>query len=208
MMENRSFDHFLGWLPHADGRQAGLTYPNPQGRATATYHQSQFNGCAFTDPDHSYSGGRLQFNHGKLNGFLSDPANDTFAISYYEAADRPFMSKLAEAYTTCDRYFCSIMGPTYPNRFFQHAAQTDRLDDALTESTLPTIWDQLNQAGGPTGPYYYGDVPFSLCGGPAPSISRSPPTSCATAGRRPAHRDLRRPRVRRRGTGTTATTTR
>ena len=72
MMENRSFDHFLGWLPHADGRQAGLTYPNPRGKATATYHQTQFNGCAFTDPDHSYSGGRLQYNDGKMNGFLSD----------------------------------------------------------------------------------------------------------------------------------------
>ena len=89
---------------------------------------------------------------GKMDGFLSDPANDSFAISYYKAKDRPFMSRLAQAYTTCDRYFCSILGPTYPNRFFQHAAQTDRLDDSLTVSTLPTIWDQLNQSGGPDGP--------------------------------------------------------
>jgi phospholipase C len=160
MMENRSFDHFLGWLPHADGKQAGLTYPDPQGKSTATYHQTQFSGCDFTDPDHSYPGGRLQYNKGKMNGFLSDTANDSFAISYYGAKDRPFMSQLAQAYTTCDRYFCSILGPTYPNRFFQHAAQTDRLDDALTVSTLPTIWDQLNQSGGPTGRYYYSDVPF------------------------------------------------
>ena len=174
MMENRSFDHFLGWLPHADGRQAGLTYPNPRGKATATYHQTQFNGCAFTDPDHSYSGGRLQYNGGKMDGFLSDKANDTLAISYYEAADRPFMSKLAMAYTTCDRYFCSIMGPTYPNRFFQHCGQTDRLDDSLTKSTLPTIWDQLNQSGGPTGRYYYGDVPFLLMWGSKYTAISSP----------------------------------
>ena len=132
MMENRSFDHFLGWLPHADGRQAGLSYPDPQGTPQSTFHQTQFNGCGFTDPDHSYSGGRLQYNDGKMDGFLTDTANDTFAISYYTAKDRPFMSRLAQAYTTCDRYFCSILGPTYPNRFFQHAAQTDRLDDALT----------------------------------------------------------------------------
>jgi hypothetical protein len=32
MMENRSFDHFLGWLPNANGKQAGLTYPGPQRR--------------------------------------------------------------------------------------------------------------------------------------------------------------------------------
>jgi phospholipase C len=172
MMENRSFDHFLGWLPHADGRQAGLSYADPQGTPHATFHQTQFNGCGFTDPDHSYGGGRLQYNGGKMDGFLSDPANDTFAISYYTAADRPFMSRLARAYTTCDRYFCSILAPTYPNRFFQHAAQTDRLDDALTKSTLPTIWDQLNHPGGPTGRYYYSDVPFvALWGGTYSSIS-------------------------------------
>src|ERR1035441_9887180 len=129
MMENRSFDHFLGWLPHADGRQAGLTYPDTRGKLSATYHQTQFNGCNFTDPDHSYAGGRLQYNDGKMNGFLSDKANDTLAISYYEAKDRPFMSRLAGAYTTCDRYFCSILAPTYPNRFFQRSGQTDRLDD-------------------------------------------------------------------------------
>jgi len=172
MMENRSFDHFLGWLPHADGRQAGLSYADPQGTPHATFHQTQFNGCGFTDPDHSYAGGRLQYNGGKMDGFLSDPANDAFAISFYTAADRPFMSRLARAYTTCDRYFCSILAPTYPNRFFQHAAQTDRLDDALTKSTLPTIWDQLNHPGGPTGRYYYSDVPFvALWGGTYSSIS-------------------------------------
>jgi phospholipase C len=172
MMENRSFDHFLGWLPHADGRQTGLSYADPQGTSHATFHQTQYNGCGFTDPDHSYAGGRLQYNDGKMDGFLSDAANDTFAIGYYTPKDRPFMSKLAQAYTTCDRYFCSILGPTYPNRFFQHAAQTDRLDDGLQKSTLPTIWDQLNQSGGPTGRYYYSDVPFlALWGGVYSSIS-------------------------------------
>jgi phospholipase C len=172
MMENRSFDHFLGWLPHADGTQTGLSYADPQGTSHATFHETQYNGCGFTDPDHSYAGGRLQYNDGKMDGFLSDAANDTFAIGYYTAKDRPFMSKLAQAYTTCDRYFCSILGPTYPNRFFQHSAQTDRLDDALTKSTLPTIWDQLNHPGGPTGRYYYSDVPFlAFWGGTYSSIS-------------------------------------
>jgi phospholipase C len=172
MMENRSFDHFLGWLPHADGRQSGLSYADPSGKVHKTFHQTQFNGCGFTDPDHSYGGGRLQYNGGKMNGFLTDTANEPFAISYFEAKDRPFMSKLAQAYTTCDRYFCSFLGPTYPNRFFQHSAQTDRLDDALTRATMPTIWDQLNQPGGPTGHYYYSDVPFiALYGGTYTSIS-------------------------------------
>jgi phospholipase C len=160
MMENRSFDHFLGWLPNARGRQGGLRYADPSGNLHPTYHLHQLNGCGYNDPDHSYDGGRLQYNGGKANGFLIDTANDLYAIGYYTAADRPFMSKLALNYTSCDHYFCSILGPTYPNRFFQHAARTDRLDNTMATSTLPTIWDQLNLSGGPTGRYYYNDVPF------------------------------------------------
>jgi phospholipase C len=160
-MENRSFDHILGWLPHADGRQAGLAYKDPSGAMHSTYHLTQFDGCGFTDPDHSYQGGRLQYNNGQMDGFLTDTVNDEFALGYYKPKDRPFMSQLAQAYTTCDRYFCSILGPTYPNRFFQHSAQTDRLDDGLEHSSLPTIWDQLNQSSsGPTGKYYASDLPF------------------------------------------------
>ena len=160
MMENRSFDHFLGWLPGANGRQGGLAYPDPTGRRVPTWHANVTNGCGFTDPDHSYQGGRIQYDHGAMDGFLKDTANDIYAVSYYEAADRPFMSTLALNFTSCDHYFCSILGPTYPNRFFQHAAATDRLSNTSTTSTLPTIWDQLNQPGGPTGRYYFSDVPF------------------------------------------------
>ncbi len=166
MMENRSFDHLLGWLPGADGRQAGLTYVGPSGKSHKTYHQHQLDGCGFVDPDHSYSGGRIQYNNGRMDGFLTDTANDSFAISYYTAADRPFMSNLARQYTTCDRYFCSILGPTFSNRVFQHAAQTDRLADTFEVSTLPTIWDRLNQFGGPTGHYYYSDFPILSLWGP------------------------------------------
>ncbi len=53
MMENRSFDHFLGWLPGADGRQAGLRYPDFTGQLQPTHHLTDFQGCAFQDPDHS-----------------------------------------------------------------------------------------------------------------------------------------------------------
>ena len=71
---------------------------------------------------------------------------------------------LAQKYLTLDRYFCSFAGETYPNRFYQHAAQTDRDHNSEAPSTLPTIWDQLspiaNTAGVPTGGYYYRDIPF------------------------------------------------
>lgn len=45
MMENRSFDHYLGWLPGADGRQAGMSYRNPRGDRRFTHHLTTFTGC-------------------------------------------------------------------------------------------------------------------------------------------------------------------
>src|SRR5437867_2144735 len=50
-------------------------------------------------------------------------------------------------WTACDRYFCAIMGPTFPNRLYQHAAQTDRLSNTPVLSTLPTIWTALPRRG-------------------------------------------------------------
>jgi phospholipase C len=51
------------------------------------------------------------------------------------------------------------MAPTYPNRIYQHSAVTDRLDDSLSFTTLPTIWDRLSDAG-LSGGYYFSDIPF------------------------------------------------
>ena len=62
-------------------------------------------------------------------------------------------------YTTCGRYFPSILGPTFPNRIFQHAGATDRLDDDYSLCTLPTIWDNL-AAKGISHRYYFNNVPF------------------------------------------------
>jgi phospholipase C len=187
MMENRSFDHFLGWLPGAVGRHDltfvsavdGNTYPN--------YPLApDFQGCGYSDPDHSWEGWLVQHNGGKMNGFLQRPttppdnpgvtraAANTFPIGYYTnlnhdgthkaQPDLPVTGALAERYTTLDHYFCSFAGETFPNRFYQHAGRTDRDHNSEVPSTLPTIWDQLspipNSQGIPTGGYYYRDSPF------------------------------------------------
>src|SRR5229473_3311014 len=124
MMENRSFDHLLGWLPNSDGRQRGLQYTDTSGTVHRTYHLApDFTGCGHLDPDHSYQGGRIQYSGGDMDGFLRS-GDDEFAIGYYKERDRPFFNALARHYTTLDRSFCSILGPTFPNRFFLHAAQT------------------------------------------------------------------------------------
>lgn len=159
-MENRSFDHFLGWLPGAVGQQAGLSYADPKGAQHASYSLSgDFTGCPHSDPDHSYAGARITYDGGKMDGFLLNTANDVFSIGYYGEADIPFYAALARNYTTCDHYFASILGPTFPNRMFLYAAQTDRTDDSVTISSLPTILDRLTMAG-VSHNYYYSNIPY------------------------------------------------
>jgi phospholipase C len=160
MMENRSFDHLLGWLPNADGKQSGLSYVDSQGIAHQTYPLApDYTGCPHADPDHSYSGGRVEYDNGLMDGFLRAGKNDIYSVGYYVEQDLPFYNALARNYTSFDRYFCSILSSTFPNRIFQHAAQTDRLSNTETISTLPTIWDRLAQAG-VSARYYYSNIPF------------------------------------------------
>jgi phospholipase C len=160
MMENRSFDHLFGWLPNANGKQAGLEYPNKTGGTNKTWELApDFTGCSYGDPDHSYSGARLEVNGGEVNGFLKPESSGLNAIGYYREQDLPFRAALARNYTTCDHYFPSILGPTFPNRIFQHAGATDRLDDDFSICKLPTIWDNL-AAKGVSHRYYFNNVPF------------------------------------------------
>jgi len=161
MMENRSFDHFLGWLPGANGRQAGLTYFDSLNQSHATHPLApNYQGCEHPDPDHSYEGGRIEYNNGACDGWLRAGNNDDYAIGYYTQADLAFLGSAAPAWTTLDNYFCPILAPTFPNRVYQHAAQTDRLDNSLLPfSTLPTIWDRLADHE-ISRKYYFSDFPF------------------------------------------------
>src|SRR5438067_13240744 len=126
-----------------------------------------------------------------MDGFLQRPTApadnpgvtlakaNTFPIGYYTnlrhdrtrkaVPDLPVIGALAEHYTVLDRYFCSFAGETFPNRFYQHAARTDRDHNSFTISTLPVIWDQLspirNNQTIPTAGYFFRDLAFlSLSG--------------------------------------------
>jgi phospholipase C len=160
MMENRSFDHMLGWAPGADGTQEGLWFTDNNGvRHRTTALAPDFQGCGHPDPDHSFKGGRIQFNDGACDGFLRSGNNDEFAIGYYRRPDLDFFDKAVDDWTIADRYFCGILGPTFPNRFHQHSSQTDRISNTGVISKLPTIWDRVADAG-LTGKYYFSDLPF------------------------------------------------
>jgi phospholipase C len=174
MMENRSFDHFYGWLAGANGQQAGLNYKDSAGLSHSTHPLApDYQGCGFNDPGHSYTQGRVQYDNGGCDGFLfGGSGNDIYAIGYYLQGDLPFLGQAGPAFTVLDNYFCGIMAETYPNRFHMHAAQTDRLTNTMATSTLPTIWDRL-QAAGFSGRYYFNDLPFlALWGSKYVNISK------------------------------------
>src|SRR4051794_35723858 len=175
MMENRSFDHYLGWLPGADGRQAGLSYVDRDGKTFQTRRLApDWQGCGHPDPDHSWAGGRGQLAGGRCDGFLKT-GNDEFAISYYEEKDLGFIPAAAKAFTTFDHFHCSLMAATLPNREYMHAATSYGLKD----NDLPPQTDQYKTgfpdntifaalaARGVSNRYFYTDIPVSAMWGAA-----------------------------------------
>ena len=189
MMENRSFDHYFGWLGEtgfADGSQSEA-YLDPDGNAIATRHAStmgvaEWQGCGFSDPGHGWSAGRAQLQ----NGFMADGSgNDEFALTYYDQGELGFIHDAARTYTTYDRWFCSQLGPTWPNRYYKWSGQSGGINgNNLTDpsqpphSTLGHQWETIfdvalrnNPANVPglpnalTARYYNSDLPFSAVWG-------------------------------------------
>ena len=170
MMENRSFDHYFGWHEKADARNTGLRYPDADGNDIPTYRLTpDFQGCSHPDPDHGWDGGRWQWHRGRNDRFVTGnregTGSDEFAIGYYLKADVPFIPHAADAYTLYDRWFCSIMASTYPNRHYQWGAQNGGQKsnefpiDADLGFTWETIFDRA-QARGVSVAYYPSDLPF------------------------------------------------
>ena len=174
MMENRSFDHMLGWLPGANGRQQGLTYVDEAGVTHETWPLApDFQGCRYQDPDHTWKGIAIQYADGRCNGFLKTRTDrtlppDIYPIGYYRQQDLPILSTLATSYTTFDNYFCSMQGPTWENRLYQLTGTTqvgmDEIIDHFPRNdgerpcTIGTaIFDRVREAGLRTTYYHHGE---------------------------------------------------
>ncbi len=174
MMENRSFDHLLGWLPGADGKQAGLEYPDLNGKLHPTWDLgTDYQSCNFLGPAHQWEDGVQQLNHGKGDGFLFTQVeeglttpHDRWPVGYFTEATLPILGTLARQYTTFDHYFGALNAGTWPNRLYLHAAATDVditgiiLADgvAVPGSKIQTaIWDRIKDAGLTGGYYSYGE---------------------------------------------------
>jgi phospholipase C len=184
MMENRSVDHYLGWYgqenPDFDGRQQMHFVDQregPDGPLVATRDWGarglrNHHGRGFKDPSHGWTGGRLERNGGACDGWL-DPGtgNDEYALAYYGAEDVPVWAQLTRGWQAYDRWHCSLLGPTQPNRLYSYSG-----DSGGTKSNdLPpelagehpewalgwdwqTVWG-LCQNHGVSTAYYYSNLP-------------------------------------------------
>jgi phospholipase C len=98
-----------------------MSNPDIDGTPIAPFHQSLY--CT-DDTDHEWNGAHFEWDLGQNDGFViqntSDPqAHDGIrAMSYYDQTDIPYYYALANVFSIAARYFCSVLGPTFPNRFF------------------------------------------------------------------------------------------
>jgi phospholipase C len=167
MMENRSFDHLLGWLPGVNGKQAGLTYPAlKSGTATTAPLGSNTQACGDKDPAHDWPSMATHYNGGKCDGWLkTQVTGDHFPIGYYEQPQVPILGALAGGYTVFDSYHCSLLAATWPNRFYQLCAATDvDLTGFFPATGKPrpsnlelAIFDRLKAANLTAGYYTWGE---------------------------------------------------
>ncbi len=144
IQENRSFDHYFGTLPGVRGF-ADTTVPRSRFEQPG-YPAAGYEGVllpfhpeggavpgerCFPDITHSWVPQHESWAEGAMDGFVKthlarDGAEAGPAtMGYYERSDIPFYHALAEAYTICDNYFCSVLGPTYPNRLYAMSASID-----------------------------------------------------------------------------------
>lgn len=174
MMENRSFDHYLGWVPGADGRPEHLSLVGSDGKLYSAFDLApQYQNCNLADPDHSYEGSRIAINGGAMDGFLlTQPPGDAFPIGYYSADSLPFFKGCADHWTICDHYHSGILSSTTPNRIYMHAGQTDRLSNTTDVSTLPTVWDRMLAQGRSVAYYYVDDAYVAFWGDKYKPFSR------------------------------------
>jgi phospholipase C len=151
MQENRSFDHYFGRLPAAGHRRVRGLPRRAANRATdgarvRAFHEERY---CIEDVAHSWNASHEQWNRGRNDGFvLTNEPDGARAMGYYDETDLPFYYALATTFAIADRFFCSLLGPTFPNRYYLLTGTSDgRIRNDLVVYTRPSIFGQLDAAG-------------------------------------------------------------
>ena len=142
MQENRSFDQYYGTFPGVVGydstrnrkafKQVGYTGAGAEKGKLLPFHldgQKPIGQCV-PDPTHDWAPQHRSWNGGRNNRFYEAHAAQQYdgpeaapaVMGYFKQKDLPVHWRLAKQYTLCDRYHCSVLGPTQPNRCYAVSA--------------------------------------------------------------------------------------
>ncbi|WP_019629808.1 alkaline phosphatase family protein [Actinomadura atramentaria] len=146
MQENRSFDHYFGTMPGVAGfsdpdavtlgtGRSVFYQPDPANPAgyTLPFHldTNKSNAQAIPSTSHAWSVQHDAWNGGRMDNWMlahraaDGAAKAPYVMGYYTREDIPFHFALAEQFTVCDHYHCSVLGPTWPNRLYLMSASID-----------------------------------------------------------------------------------
>jgi len=143
------------------------TNPGPDGEAVGLFKQDRSRKLHHLP--HKWEPMHDAFNNGANDGFVMAHHNynkhETLTagpevMGIHNRDDVPMLYALADNYTLCDRYHCSVMGPTWPNRFFMHAASSGGRQTNKPRAFLDSIWGSLRDEG-LTGRNYFSDLPWA-----------------------------------------------
>jgi phospholipase C len=138
MQENRSFDHYFGTMPgvrgFSDPTAIKLPNGNPvfyqpdpshaQGYLTPFHYDTKSTSAQATpDTDHGWPTQHQAWDNGKMDQWVI--AKGPYTMGYFTQSDIPFHWALAQAFTLCDNYHCSVFGPTNPNRLYMWTGMID-----------------------------------------------------------------------------------
>ena len=148
MQENRSFDHYFGTLAgvrgYSDPRPIALPSGQPVwmqpgtalGAQVLPYHFDIRNTNALrVGLDHSWKGTEATWKD--WNVWV--PKKSPRTMGYFDRSDLPFYYALADAFTVCDAYHCSIFGPTDPNRFYALTGHSNAVVTGISDSKLYNV---------------------------------------------------------------------
>ncbi len=148
IQENRSFDHYFGAYKGVKGfadphplkltngsglsvfAQPGYTAPGYGGYLLPFHLDMNNNGECVHDIDHTWGPQHRSWNGGRMDGFVKEHladegANGTVTMGHYTRADLPYYYALADAFTLCDAYHCSVIGGSDPNHSFSISGTND-----------------------------------------------------------------------------------
>jgi phospholipase C len=161
--ENRSYDHYFGMSlgPAGYGPPASYTQPDGAGGTVAPF---EFTALSTPDIPHSWDAVHAQWDGGAMDGFYIVDGSD--GMGYYTSRELPFYYSLLDNSALCANYHCSLLGPTWPNRFYFAAGTSG----GITTNGIwgygifdyPIILDLLDAAGISWGIYNmnWDSVPF------------------------------------------------